>query len=264
MRSLTNQFATLALLTVVMSVIGCGVSAYESRMQDRLAELQRLSKFIDLLNDGPIAVAETGVSLKLPRIFDENSNALVVGAKNESELTIDPKRVQPPFVDLPGFQFSYERFAQDDTGVWMPVFCYLAVEDTANITAGELKSSIRKGIKDELKTDADWEEIQIDSPSGQTADWSRVSVTAPQKFDCTVHGGEYKDFPGRFDLYLHTTDDRHVLIGFRAPDAVAGTWPLFQAAEAAIGTVTIEPPPAPADAKNRASEGGDGEPTGDA
>ena len=64
-----------------------------------------------------------------------------------------------------------------------------------------------------------------------------------QAFDCTPMGGEFRDYKGRFDLYLLSSGPYHVLIGWRAPQSIDADVKFFEAAEAAMGTLLIGPAP---------------------
>jgi len=246
---------------------GCGTAAYEERMTARKTDLDRLSKFEELLDPkhyceitgvdqsaDPPATVELGVKLRTPPWVQENKDSLRrMGWRDRHGLAIDPDRIQPPFVKLPGFRFSCEMFVLDEdqpTGMnrEKPVYCYFAVSEVAEGNAAEdvvarLTAELRPhfpGAKENW--DDAWEEIELDTPtSEEKVKFKRISLQGPQKFDCTPKNGEYKNFKGRFDLYLYSDDRYHVLAGWRAPDAIAQQMDFFRKAEVAMGTLVVRP-----------------------
>jgi hypothetical protein len=105
--SLGRLCVALVLLTV--AVAGCGSSEYSRLVSKRLGQLRGETKFRSLFASSKLS--GTPIQIRVPMLFRdsyvEDSSHSQDGAK------IDPDRVQPPFLKLPGFKICYEGTMAD-------------------------------------------------------------------------------------------------------------------------------------------------------
>lgn len=236
-----SRLLSLLLLLPFAAGLGCGQGTYDARMKERLTELKRGTPFLKYLYVTEVEVPETNVSFRLPLIFEHrNTNAWVMGAEDNGR-PLDPIRIQPPFVALPGFRFCYEAFGRfPNAPSDMPVYGYVALVDAKEQTADALTSSISQAVAAAFPDEkAAWEPVQVLRPDGGSLAVKRLSVTGQQRFDCTSRGGDDKPYDGRFDLYLVSSKTSHVLLGWRAPIQVTEKFDFFSAAETAVGTLQV-------------------------
>lgn len=131
---------------------------------------------------------------------------------------------QPPFVQLPGFAYAY----QIQIG-GLPAYVYFAPVPKAGKSAADLQKELRDTIAKKF-SGAAWHDVSLKTPEGGSITVQRLSVTGPQEFGSSQ--GE-----GRFDLYLFRAPNHHLLIGWRAPTAVASQKNFFETAEEAVGSI---------------------------
>jgi hypothetical protein len=168
---------------------------------------------------------ETGVSVRIPLVFDDKSNSLV-----------SEPRAQPPFVKLPGFSYSIERLLDDGQNAFAPIYVYFAAALKSDHQAADLQNDVARQVATALPG-ASWSEVQLKSPDGRLISVKRLRAEGQQNFDNAAQGGEVVRLDGRFDLYLVEGPNHYAFIGFRAPKAQANQYRLDTAIEAAMGTV---------------------------
>jgi len=173
---------------------------------------------------------------------------------------VDPYRVLPDYLrsrdmtkTLYGHQRTYEGFAevtsqQSLDKVTRPYYLYvffMPKEDGKLISARELERDLRdKLIKKFGKKDvSEWETVEPPppTPSGGTMTWRRLKASGEQYWVA------YEDKVARFKidsgdliLYLHSTPDYHVVLGWRCAPNVADAILLKQVAPICAGTVKVE------------------------
>jgi|GEM_PF-3808804 len=234
---------------------GCGRGGYEERMKQRLAVLATGSSFYVLLHPDVTAIYDTGVALRLPKVFDSEARGWTEGDVDDSGLTVGAARLHPPAMKLPGFQFCYEKLLANAEGRRRPIYAYFAVIDAEERKRTDLMAQLQEAAAAAFPgQEAAWQEVPIARPSGETETWSKISVDGPQQFDCSAEREEIVEEAGRLDLYLLSTVEQHVLIGWRGPADIAERIGLFEAAQTAIGTLEIGgPAPTPPDSAEQES-----------
>ncbi len=202
-------------------VSGCFSGEYGRRMDQTVNKLKiqgekaaavfEASSPVNDAND-----AATGISLRLPVFVDSTAKAKTMQGDSEN--------AQPPFCDLPGFAYAYE--IPSDGG---PAYIYFAAvkvdENPTETLMQEVKAAVGKTF-----TGAEWQDVSLETFSGGTTTVKRLNATGTQRF-----GTQKAD--GQFDLYLVSSANYSVLIGWRASLATAGTMGFFEKAAISMGTV---------------------------
>jgi hypothetical protein len=173
---------------------------------------------------------------------------------------VDPYRVLPDYLrsremakTLYGHQRTYEGFTdvtsqQSLDKVTRPYYLYvffMPKEQGKLISARELERDLRdKLIKKFGKKDvSEWETVEPapPTPAGGTMTWRRLKASGEQYW---AHYEEkvarYKIYSGDLILYLHSTPDYHVLLGWRCAPNVAEAILLKQIAPICAGSVKVE------------------------
>jgi hypothetical protein len=241
---------TAALLT--LAVAGCGTGEYHKRMKDRLAELKQQSRFLERLDDIEIDVSDPqaiflGVKLRPPKNICTQGKALRVGY-TEDNVEIDERRVKPPFLlGMRDFCLSYELLVPNpDTRnrqqTELPVYCYFAVSPADSVEQQALLNEIRQPLAENFEdVPEEWETVSPGAPDGGSVEWKRLRVEGSQLFDCVPNPAM---MDGRFDVYVHSDNTYHVVVGWRAPVSVDDKLEFMQAGEVSLGTLKVEPPEA--------------------
>ena len=214
----------------LIACASCGTGAYQDRMDKTEELLAYSSKFSRDLQPGPEAAGDTGVSLRLPIIFDNT-------AQRGNE--------QPSFVNFPGLQFTFTKYMDkaDLNAAQLPVQVYVVVLDASAMEATEIMNSISVTLSNSFSdVPSVWKSLDLDTPDRKTLACKWLSVSGAQTFQDKPRWGEVTtaELGGRFDAYLHTTATKHVLTAWRCPDEMLGISNLMGLAPISMGTVTEE------------------------
>lgn len=227
------------LVGILFTVSGCGTGEYDRRMRASIQEVGSKAKFQNLLYPNPISIVP-GASFRLPALFDNTAKSWAEGNPTETGLAVHPDRLQPPFIKLPGFRYCYEVFPKSGGQEDNVMYCYVAASNTTSQGQEDLIASIQSDLKKKFPdAPEEWETVDLDTPEGATIAVRRTTVSGMQRFDLTPMGGPMKDFDGRMDLYLISTNDNHILIGWRGMSEFVAAAKLFESAEAAMGSTQI-------------------------
>jgi hypothetical protein len=250
----------LPLLCGILLLAGCGTSAYEATMAKTLSEANRLTPFATLY-DQPITIPETGVQIRIPKLFDSNSASYAPGATSvrdsppEGEKVVDPKRLHPSFLTIPSLKTTYEAYMPTGN-TSIPMYCYLAVQKKA-VLGPEVAQKLQDDLIAQLKAkfagkDPKWEEVTATSPeltpegSPKTLAWKKLAIKAPQDFDTGTPGSpQFYERDAQFELWMHDGETDIVLIGWSVPELIAGNVNLPALSQAVAGTVVFGAEPAP-------------------
>ena len=251
----------LLALTAIVTITGCGTSAYEDRHAATLTYLRHETPFRPLWEKPIDDFPSQTLSLRIPKVFragEANSlnpqTMLTPDPRNDKEV-VDPYRVQPPFLKLPGHQRTYEGFTQvrgtqSLDMITKPFYLYIALagstsKDKKPLSAQEIEKQIRdKLVKQFGKKDVtQWETVDPlpPTPDGGTMTWKRITATGEQywvAYEDKVP--RYKIYPGVDVLYLNSANDRHVLLGWRCGTEVADAIRLKEIAPICAGTVKVK------------------------
>jgi hypothetical protein len=230
-------------------------------MNRTLGELNRLTPFATL-HDQPITIPQTGVSLRIPSIFDQTSASYAPGAIStrdstpDKEKVVDPKRLHPSFMKIPGLKTTYEVYVSPQGQSAMPVYLYLATEKKA-APGPERAAALAQDLAAQLKakfTDQDpkWEDETAASPelspegAAKTLAWKKLAIKVNQEYDGGASGSpSFYERSGQFELWLHDGESDIVLIGWSVPDQIAATVSVAKLSKPVAGTVVIGEEPAP-------------------
>lgn len=244
---MTQSFRRLAsaaalALSVSLSGSGCSTQQYEQQMAASLVAHERANRFSKLYA-AALQLPGTPVSLRVPEVFKV---AFTPESKDPVQLqeTVRPERVQPPFIELPGFIMCYEKHEFGPEGNF-PFYCYLAA--TANpdkASADALRDRLAAAFPDATVA---WEDFAAETPDGGRIAWKRLVVQGVQPF---FQGGTNNpvEKPGIFLLYRYEGGGYEVLVGWRCPDSIKDRAAVEQLAELVAGTISVkaEAPPGPA------------------
>jgi len=220
-----------AILGLSISILaGCGTAEYERRLEKSGDLLRYGSKFHAKLHPSPQVVNDTGVSIRFPLLIDGSARA---GTD------------QPPFVQLPGLQFSYVKDVNlgDVRSGTSPVHLYIGVVNADAMQDTEIMNKISVTLSNQFQNvPAIWDQVELDTPDRSSISCKHISVTGEQTFDKAMPYQDAKpvDAAGRFDVYLYSTDTKHVITAWRCPDDIQANTQWFQLAGVSTGTITIE------------------------
>jgi hypothetical protein len=243
-------------------IAGCGASAYEAKFTRTLGEMSRLTPYA-ALHDQPITIPETGVSLRIPRIFDQTSASYAPGGISvrdsapDKEQVVDPKRLHPSFLKIPGLKTTYEVYVTPDKQSPMPVYMYLAVEkkqapgsERAAALAQELSGQLKAKFNDQ---DPKWDDETATSPNltpegaTKTLAWKKLAIKVNQEYDTGTPGSpSFYERNGQFELWMLDGESEIVLIGWSVPDLIGTTVNLPSLSKPVAGTVVVGADPAAA------------------
>ena len=226
---------------------GCGTSEYERRVSKGTGDL-KVGMIYSAIAPTPSEIPGTAISLRLPAFVNAQCKAYTEESADPSgQGKVNPDRVQPPYLKLPGLRVCYEMIGIEATGEPRNFYCYLAVApaDQPAADGKPFEESVQAQLAARFSAQPQWEEVKCPIQSGQTVDWKRISIKGPQKFAKTL-GQEFEELPGTFDLYTKEVDGQRVMIGWRFPTAVKE--PIADTARLVAGSITsagaANPPPA--------------------
>jgi hypothetical protein len=250
------------LLFVLMGSVltGCGTGAYDSLYSAHLKEIELASQF-GVLYPGSTEITGSNLVIRLPKMMNQayNKNSIYSFDANGE---IDPERLNPPFLNpFPGLVNCYEAFVKDPAGDNLPFYLYTGIRPLSPEGKAGLKQELLGKLK-ALAADASLEDVEALTPQGAKIVWKKIAIAMPQLFFPSGQGRMgAKMLDGSFELWLYEAPTSLVLLGWRAPQTVAGTINLSNLAKLTAGTLHVrpeepkpaEPPPAgqaPPDAKN--------------
>ncbi len=207
-------------LLLLATTTGCGTSAYNSQVDRAFASLRNEAKFQGLY--APMQIPDTQFSLRVPVIFTQSFTPK--SSHPDDGDTINPKRMQPPFLPSDDIRLTYEGMTPDTDGVNLPYYCYIAVADAKPGDADKLADSVISGLK-QLMPDSkeEWVPVDADTPEGKAIPWRKLRLTVEQPFFVKVNDKvETRNLPGIFELWLHDAGDHLVIMGWRTPSSIEG------------------------------------------
>lgn len=242
---------------------GCGVSEYETRMNETIKDLELSNKFVRLL---PVATVVNGpdlkqpqVTMRLPILLPISRTATPVLLTEGCATPEDGNKVMPverlkppaPLPDIPGFQISMERFLPTSAGN-RPCYMYVGVQKA---TPGEA-ATIRQQVLDQLKmrmgptqpavaNAAAWQKIMVPVPKLRASDETAPPPVAVNLIDLEclqlfeVRGNVANEVTGIFQLMALEQAGHQVFLGWRIPSSAYDRQEFIDAAKAAAGTVKI-------------------------
>jgi len=227
-------------ILLLISVSGCGTGEYEQRLTGTEGRIKQGSVFASMRPAAPLA--GTSLKIQIPSSFVSqpfNEQTQVDGAP------IDPQRLKPP-ADLPlmGLQHTYEEFFADASGGKMAYYCYLAAVDKANVTNEPIMVLRRQMQSVFPKSVSKVEDIQCETPQGQSIEWQKLRATGPQAFYYVDQGGkaDFREMDGALEIYSRTEGNTIVMVVWRVPSSIEGPQyvNLQTVAPRVAGTITAQ------------------------
>ena len=231
---------------------GCGTEEYDQRMTKTMAIYRLKGKFVDL-TPTPVAIVDptkgvgVNASMRIPMAF--------VGIKPVNEKSADPNtknipgatdiiphdRVQPPCLDIPGFQMTYEQLVGSSAGQRI-MSMYFGVAPADPEYLDKIPAEIKSKMK--LSTDVAWKDEMVLRPDGTTVPWKTIAVQGIQGFHWTNSGlSRPEDLEGTFVLWVHEAQKHFVFVAYRFPTSSQGSAPaakgLPDAVRNALGTLQV-------------------------
>jgi hypothetical protein len=204
-------FAALSALTLTA---GCGGSAYESLVNRRLDQLRASAPFRVLWASSP--VGETPIKIRVPMAYKNSYTPQ--SAYSGDGGRIRPDRLQPPFLELPGLQLTFEDFSPSPSSGELPYYCYLAVIPNGN--AETQMTELQKELKAKFPSTPDtWSVVDAKTPNAKAVSWHMIRVEGDQPF-YPKGGKQAMTMPGIFELWIHDAGDYVVLLGWRTPTSI--------------------------------------------
>ena len=223
-----HQLSTLAWMAGVLllaATSGCGTPAYTDLLNHRLDELRAGAPFRVLY--GPTKIPDTPIEVRIPMSF--RKSYLENSPHGDDGEKIRPDRVQPPFLQLPGFRMCYEGNGSDPNAGRVHFYCYLWVIPSkpgdADKMAAEVQTKLAATFKD---AKPEWQSVDAYTPDGKAMNWRKIGVEAPMPYPSYRHEEDRKkmpteDFPSKFELWMYDAPNYLVLIGWRTPISAEGT-----------------------------------------
>lgn len=242
---------------------GCGTSEYRRLVAERLDHLRTSAPFRILFDKTHLT--GTPVNIRVPMAFGKSY--ILESAHADDGAKVNPARLQPPFLKLPGFRLCYEgtiNDAQNPANGKVPFYCYLAAEPATPAEAEKVGANLLVELKKTFKdAPAEWDPINVYDPVGKGLPWKKVRVVGEQPFLCRGDQKvESKNLPGIFELWMYAEQGYMVLVGWRTPSSVDGPSPTGAASQTPLqaaangkpdlsampaltaGTLTLESPEA--------------------
>lgn len=219
-KSFTSHGAAwLAMSCFVAALCGCGTSEYNRLATQRLGSARGEAKFRSLF--GPTTLEHTPIKIRVPMVFRtsyrEDSAHPIDGE------IIDPDRLQPPFLRLPGFKICYEGFCTDPGVGRLPYYCYLAAVPGKPGDAEDLATELQAKLKEKFKDAPDeWDVVDAESPDGKAIQWKKLRVQGDQSFRFLKDQKLSHELPGIFEIWICEKSDYTVMVAWRAPVSIQG------------------------------------------
>ena len=228
-------------------LVGCGSGTYEEAFQKSLQKTKGLAGFT-MLGKNPLKIGDTPVSVRLPKdlggtIYDKNSRS-----PDDSKAAPHPVRLRPEVLaNLPGWVYTVEKGLRDEKNLELPVSCAIFVLDMNELKgkADERTKSIKNTVKERYR-DAAWETAEVATPSGTHVKWEKLSATESQEFLVKAEGARptRQQVEGQAQFWLHQSPPYVVLLAWRVPEPIEGSFKLDEFAPLTAGTIEIGERPA--------------------
>lgn len=274
----SQMFRAVSAALLLTALAGCGTAQYDEKYHATLKSLQHETPFRGLWEEPVKDFPRGQLSLRLPKFFRTGAIPEGNAATGEAsafdpppalspdpkrpEDVVDPYRVMPKFLPLPGHLRTYEGFTKVQSrltadSLTKPFYLYIGMISSTRsndkpLSGEELQKILHDRLAKYVENDVHlkgtklevgkWEDVE---PKPKTADggemtWKRLKATGDQfwvSYEDKV--ARKKVYPGGYWLYLHSTPDYHVLLAWRCSQAVADTIGLEKAAGPCAGSVKV-------------------------
>lgn len=228
------------LLLALLVCSGCGTREYERRLESSASKLRTQAKFNELY--GEQVLPGTPVAVRVPKIFTESPlvEGVPVGGK-----PVDPIRVKPTQVTLPGLKLTYETFIDDPEGRKMPFYCYVGTVDLADGKIKDPAGAMRKQLEEsnpKPESLTNWTDVQAHTPDGRSIPWKQLRCIGKQDFFCKNKAGQEQTVneSGVLEINLCEEGNYLIVIAWRAPASIEQKADLAKWAPLVDGCVTVK------------------------
>jgi len=227
----------LLMAAISLAISGCGTADYNRLSNERLGELRAAAKFQGLF--APTPLDDTPLSIRIPVEFTKSYKP--DSAYPDDGDKIDPKRVQPPFMVIPGLKVTYEEAASGPNGILVPFYCYVAAIPSKPGDADKLQADILAQLKETFKDGVGaWEAKDCLMISGTVLQWHMLRAVGDQPFLVKENGKKTaQNLPGIFEIWIYDSQQYIVLVGWRTPTAFTPQPPPAQGEAAPPPAVSV-------------------------
>lgn len=223
---------------VIVTLAGCGQAEYETQMQAVKGNLAKSSGFRENLYVTPTTIGNA-FSLRLPKYLEPGEYlTLMVGQKDHLDNPMSPDRIQPPKMQLPGFEFAYEYFAnlggRDNEHPLYWYFGKVPADTKRKSVEAKIVAGASKFVAGARPSFVD---VAIATPDGSTVPYRKLSVRGKQPFQANPDVTDVEVRPGQFDVYIHTTPTHHVIVAIRGSTEVIAEFDAITKGNFALGTI---------------------------
>jgi hypothetical protein len=200
------------MVLLLVGTLGCGTRRYEERLRQTVERLGKESAFAGMYP--PVEVPGSPVTIQLPQLFQESP----------LPEDTDPRRLQPPSIELPDLKFTYEGFFPYPDGSKIAIYCYVAapamVASKSRTPADRLRGELQAAISGWT---GKWESVQCKTPTGLGVEWQHLEGTTKQQFYFVDAEGnqEYRETDAILKFYSRREGDVMLIIGWRVPADIA-------------------------------------------
>ena len=232
-------FSLFSFFSIILS--GCGQADYEASMKSQYQALERGSGFLEALFKDPNDVLGGAASLQLPTYINEEAKVLRVGQRTRNGSLMSAARIQPPGMDIPGFDFTYELFLKmEGVANMQPMYWHFG-SAPADTKLKTIENKLRAGAAKAVpKSKPGFVDASVSTPDGGTLRYRKMTVRGTQSFSADPDtNDDFENKPGELRVYIHTAGDRHVIIAMRGTDEVIQQLDAMNKAEFALGTLSV-------------------------
>jgi len=216
----SSAFLVMPLLVLV---IGCGRGEYDRRA--RLAQKSQMSAAKDSLNEVAIPITGTDYQIRLPGLFDGESESW-----NEYD---------DHFEKLPGFLFGYDRMFENSAGDILPAVVYFFATEVAGNDTFSYSSDLLVNIRKRFFSATDWVDVQLAGSENEPLAMKQSEILGSHPFDASRAGGFQRNRQGVARIYLYPTKSHFLVVIWRIPEEIEREKSFLQAAAAAMSSLTL-------------------------
>jgi hypothetical protein len=247
-----RKLVAVALLSVTcITVTGCGLSDYESRMAASLAELQEKTRYESLF--GPTKVdtlvgnpeeqdlVELPITIRLPKIFGPNDWFRPGSAYRYRHNVVPEDVLYPPFLgEFPGLNRTAETYAEAEERNFLAYYCYLGVLESRTHKFEKVLADLRNKTAAKIKNTTAWQDVDCKDEHLVATKWKMLEAKGLQDF--LNRSEQMNGVPGTFRVYAREDQGYIILFAVRIPNSLIEKVTLLDLADAVAGTVQITAP----------------------
>jgi|GEM_PF-5853546 len=242
---MTHRLSTLIpvfmLLGGLLFTCGCGKAEYERRVLDTLhAQTEKGSLAAAVKLEG------TTLDIRLPPSVDQTAKAYTTGSLEPNGTDkVNPARLNPPFLTIPGLRVCYETFIPDPTTKEpVAVYWYLgALAPGEPLPDGKpieqyAQEKLTAAFAKEQRTPV------VESAQLGPVIWMKTTISGNQAFIGPT--GASVDTHAVFEMYSGDVGGWRLVVAFRAPTSVLKASRAEELAPQVAASIKVAGAPAPA------------------